>query len=163
MASKNATQERLIAKRGYYLAIMYLTRRDDLVVEDANEGDNLDLLVRCHRAKKKGIREFGVKLHGSWESISKNEANELLRPLMQKMKRQGPFPFPVCLFFFTMEKTQAWYTWIAEPMITPDDKAELVLHDDSSCAPLNDDSLDAIVARVNQWFDVFYGNLIGNV
>ncbi|MHC5539465.1 hypothetical protein ACYOEI_14705 [Singulisphaera rosea] len=33
------------------------------------------------------------------------------------MRRFGPFPSPVVLFYFTMEDEAAWYTWASEPVV----------------------------------------------
>ena len=75
---------------------------------------------------------------------------------MREILREGPFPFPVVLFFFTMEDNQEWYTWVAEPVASPDGAVELRIRDEASCQPLDDHAMDEIVARINGWYDAYY-------
>ena len=84
------------------------------------------------------------------------QANSSLYPSMQKMLRYGPFPFPVVLFFFTMEKNEGWYTWAAEPVISSDGTFALIQHGDASCRPLNSEAIDGIIDAVDRWYDAFF-------
>src|SRR5258708_1865778 len=116
--AQNTTQERFIAERVRALAVVYLTRRDDLIVTEGTADVGIDLWVTLNLADKDGHRKCGVELRGVRSAVPADHANNVLYPSMQKMLRYGPFPFPVVLFFFTMENNEGWYTWVAEPVIT---------------------------------------------
>src|SRR5437899_1765665 len=112
MADKREKRQRFIEERARALAIVHLTRRDDLVVKDSDGYPGLDLRVTIVRGKKRAARWFGVALAGTWSATTVDHVNETLKPTMQLLRRIGPFPFPVCLFHFTMEDNQGHYTWV---------------------------------------------------
>jgi hypothetical protein len=154
--AQNTTQERFIAERVRALAVVYLTRRDDLIVTEETADVGIDLWVTLNLADKDGHRKFGVELRGVRSAVTADHANNVLYPSMQKMLRYGPFPFPVVLFFFTMENNEGWYTWVAEPVITTGGEFELVQHGTASCRPLNSDAINDIVEAVDRWYDAFF-------
>jgi hypothetical protein len=159
MASKAAKREMFVAERARALAVMYLTRRSDLVVEEVRADIGLDLIVRLVPADKEGLRQFGVELRGVWSSVTKEHADKVLRGPVREAQRYGPFAFPVCLFFFTMEEDQGWYTWVAEPVLESG-KAHLRMCMDANCKPLGKAALNEIVAQVDRWYDTFFENLV---
>ena len=161
MANKAARQEMLIAKRVRALAVMYLTRRSDLMVEEVQEDIGLDLIVRFAPENKEGIRQFGVEPRGVWSSVTKEHADKVLVASVRQAQRHGPFAFPVCMFLFTMEENKAWYTWVAEPVVQTG-KAILRMHQRADCQPLNNAALNQIVAHVDRWYDTFLENLVAN-
>jgi hypothetical protein len=152
MADKNENRQRLIRERVMALAVMHLTRRPDLKVSEVDEDIGLDLRVRIQRPEG-GLREFGVELRGAWSRVTREHANSVLGVAVRQAQRYGPFVFPVCMFFFTMEETQGWYTWVAEPVISEAGKARLKYHQEASCEPLDHRALDVIVEKVNRWYD----------
>ena len=156
MAQKNALQERLIAERARASAIVYLTGRPDVTVKEDTEEIGVELLAFIRPKGRRGIRQFGVALKGAWEGVTSARAKEVLRPTMRGLLRNGPFPFPVVLFFFTMQDDRARYAWVAEPIISPDGGAELRIHDEAKCLPLDERIADGIVARINDWYDAYY-------
>ena len=159
MAKKNTLQQRLIGERIRAVAIVHLTRRPEILVHEETKDIGIDLLAFITPEDKAGVRQFGVQLKGIWESVTAQEANRVLRPKMRETIQQGPFPFPVILFFFTMEKNQAWYTWVAEPIVLPQGLATFRLHDEAQCRPLHDQAVDEIVDRVNAWYDAYYSQV----
>jgi hypothetical protein len=110
VAQKTSRQERLIRKRVRALGIMCLTRRSDLIVREETTDIGIDLLVTVHPENKEGLRQFGADLKGRWSALTSDTANAGLRPSLPKVRRYGPFPFPVVLFLFTMEEDKGWYT-----------------------------------------------------
>src|SRR6266852_8479667 len=122
MTVKERHREVLIKKRARALATMLLTRREDLAIEEVQGDIGLDYLVRFHTKGKEGLREFGVELQAVWAAATKDHADKVLRPALRQVQRHGPFPRPVCLFFYTMENDGAWYTWVAEPVRSEDGK-----------------------------------------
>jgi hypothetical protein len=159
MARKNALQERLIAERARASAIVYLTGREDVTIKEETEEIGVDLLAFIRPKGRRGIRQFGVALKGDWESVTATRAREVLRPRMRELVRGGPFPFPVMLFFFTMQDDRAWYTWVAEPVISPDGGTDLRIHEEAKCLPLDERIADGIVTRINDWYDAYYARV----
>jgi hypothetical protein len=49
------------------------------------------------------------------------QANKILGPTMGFFQGRRKFIYPVCLFFFTVrEEEQAFFTWLAEPVLNGD-------------------------------------------
>ena len=138
------------------MAIVYLTRREDLIVSEEVTDVGVDLWVTLNLEDKEGHRKFAVELRGGWSAVTAAHANKSLYPSMQRMLWYGPFPFPVVLFFFTMENNEGWYTWVAEPVASSGSDFELVQHGEASCRPLNSGAIDEIVESVDRWYDVFF-------
>ena len=159
MANGTSLKERLIGERVRALATMYLTRRSDLHVREVGEDLGYDLIVQIVRGNKSGLRQFGVELRGTRSPVSKDHADNVLRPTLKHLKEYYPFPFPVCVFFFTMDDNQGWYFWAAEPVVSAGGKPTLPLAKAPDCHPLDDAALEEIVQRVDRWFDAFYTNL----
>jgi hypothetical protein len=154
---KRATrQQRFIAERVRALAIVYLTRRDDLIVTEETAELGVDLWVTLNLDEKEGHRKFGVVLRGVWAAGTADHADKVLQPAMQGMLLYGPFPFPVVLFFFTMENNEGWCTWAAEPIVSSSGDFELVQHGKASCRPLKTEAIDEIVEAVDLWYDAFF-------
>jgi hypothetical protein len=153
MPLDRALQKRLIDKRARAMAMVRLTRRRDLDVRDEPAYDGLDMFVSI-LSKDKGRRcRFGVVLRGRLEEVSDKQANTVLGPTTRSLLRIEPVPFPVVLFLFTMHGDQGWYTWVAEPVVSPDEGPGLRRLGHPSCRPLDDEALDEIVARVVRWYD----------
>jgi hypothetical protein len=155
---KNALME----KRARALALMLLTRRAELLIEEVKEDIGLDYVVRFHTEGREGLREFCVVVRAAWEALTKDQADKVLQPSLQAVARYGPFGRPVCLFFFTMEDNGAWYTWVAEPVEAEEGKPGLRTCDEPDCRPLDKKALKEIVERVDSWYDVLFFSLSVN-
>src|SRR5947209_2882701 len=90
----------LVKKRAHALAMMLLTHREDLRIEEVNDDIGLDFIVRFHKDGKEGLREFGIEVQGVWAAVSKDHADKALRPAIQEVIQYAPFSRPVCLFLF---------------------------------------------------------------
>jgi hypothetical protein len=156
MTQKISQQKRLLRERARALATVYLTRRPDLTIREERADIGVDLLVCLHPDGKEGLRQLGVEFRGAVSAVTADHANKVLGPSMQKMLRYGPFPFPVVLFFFTMENDQGWYAWAAEPYIAADGSPELRQHGEADCRKLDEQSVDEIVDLVDRWYDAFF-------
>jgi len=140
---------------------MHLTRRDDLIVTPAGKDGGLDYLVSLTwKNEKPSLRQFGVILRAARKPANEEQLNKLLRPIMQSLQRVGEFPYPVCLFYFTMEDNQGYYTWVAEPVLTDDGKPQLQNHAAASCHKLDGPGLDRIVSQVSAWYDAFFSSIV---
>jgi len=163
MAEKEYQREIFVEKRAHALAMMLLSRREDLLIEEVVQADiGLDYIVRFHTEGKEGLREFGIQLKGRWAAVTKERADKVLRSSMQQMKRYGPSLRPVCLFFFTMENDGAWYTWVAEPIEWEDRKPMLRSYDEADCRELDRRALKDIIDRVDRWYDAIFPSLVTN-
>jgi hypothetical protein len=149
-------QEWFIAERARALAMIHLTRRDDMVVMKAAQGIGLDLLISITREKgEASVRQFGVLLRGAKSAVTEGHLERVLRPTMQQI---GPFPYPACLFYFTMDDDQGYYTWVAEPAVTPEGP-RLQMHEAPHCRKLDRAALDEIVGKVERWYDAFFSQI----
>ena len=142
-----------------FLALMHLTRRKDLVVTNAGRDAGPEYIVSITNGKgERSLRQFGVFLRGTKSPVTDEQLNEVLRPTMQSLQRIGPFPYPVCLFHFTMDDDQGYSTWVAEPEVG-DDTPRLLMHEEAHCRKLDRAALDEIVSRVDRWYDVFFARV----
>ncbi len=162
MSEREHKREILIEKRARALALMLLTRRKDLLIEEVKDDIGLDYLVRLQTEDKEGLRVFGVALRAVREAVTKDHADKVLRSSLQAMKRYGPFGRPVCLFFFTMENDAAWYTWVAEPVESDGGKPGLRYCDQPDCRPLDKKALKGVVEHVDSWYDALFPSLAVN-
>jgi hypothetical protein len=148
-----------VGERARALATVYLTRRDDLVVTKAGPGTGLDLLIFITKKEREpSVRQFGVFLRGAKGPVTEARADRILRPTMQSFLRVGPFPYPVSLFYFTMEDDQGYYTWVAEPAVEAG-QPQLRMHEAAHCPKLDAGALGEIVEKVDRWYDAFFSRI----
>lgn len=162
MSDKEQKRRALAEKRARALTRILLSRRPDLRVEEIEDEIGQDFVVRFRTQGKEGRRELGIEVKADWAALSKDQADQALRPVLQRLKRFGPFPHPLCLFYFTMENDGAWYTWIAEPLQSVDGRATLSFRDSPDCHALDKKALRDIIERVDKWYDVHFSFLLGN-
>lgn len=62
-------------------------------------------------------------------------------------------PFPVCLFFFTLDNDQGYYQWVVEPVIAGKNISKLVLTRTNIFRKLDDKEINDIISTVNNWYD----------
>ena len=153
MAKLKEDNDWFVPERTRTLALVALTRREDLDVNNGSELDHLDLLVDLTKKKKLSHKRFGVVLHGNMERTSLRDANIDLQPTLRSFLKQRLPSFPVCLFYFTMRDNQAYYTWILEPLLQETGEPRLRKREVADCKMLDHDSLDAIVTQVSKWYD----------
>jgi hypothetical protein len=155
-------KEWFLDERARALAVMHLTRRDDLKVAGPGTASDLGLafLVRIVKeASRPSLRQFGVALDASISAATEAEVNERLRPVVARYRHLGDCPYPICLFHFTMADNAGYYTWIAEPIVAPPGKPQLHTRQQPDCKKLDRKALDTIVDRVDAWYDAFYATI----
>lgn len=153
------SQEWFIEERTRALALIHLTRRDDLAVANAGPGLGMQLIVSI--AKHKGepsLRQFGVSLHGARPGTSEDDLDRTLRPAIRSLRSKGEYPYPACLFHFSMDDDQGYYTWVAEPAVV-EGGPRLLMHDAPHCHKLDRAALDDVVTRVDAWYDAFFARI----
>jgi hypothetical protein len=149
-------QDWFIAERARTLALLHLTRRKDLVITEAGRDVGLEFVVLITKEEgEASLRQFGVFLRGTKSAATEAHLNKLLHPTMAEIVRAGQFPYPVCLFYFTVDDDQGYYTWVAEPIVR-EEFPVLVMHSEPHCRKLDRSALDEIVDTVDRWYEVFF-------
>lgn len=152
-------QKWFVAERARALAMIHLTRRDDLIVTKADQGSGLEFIVSITREEgEPSLRRFGVFLRGTKGPLTEARLDAVLRPAMRSLFGMGEFPYPVCLFHFSMDDDKGHYTWVAEPSVT-DEGPRLLMHQAPHCRKLDRAALDGIVDKVDRWYDAFFGQI----
>jgi hypothetical protein len=144
--------ELFLADRVRALAVVILTRRDDVTIAEAKQGTGLDLHVYIDREDKPMRLAFGVLLRGVSSATTADNANKVLGPTVGLFQGMREFTYPVCLFFFTMRDEKAYFSWLAEPVLTGG-APKLVHPGKANCVELTDDLLDEVVERIVGWYD----------
>ncbi len=141
------------------LATVFLTRRGDLTIVETKKDTGLDFHVYVEREDKPMRLVFGVLLRSVPSPVAVAHANKVLGPTMGQFRGLRKFTYPVCLFFFTLRDEQAYFSWLAEPVVL-DGGPKLVHHDKADCIPLTDELLGQVVERIVTWYDAVEAVLI---
>ncbi len=148
----NEEKEQFIADQARALATVILTRRGDLTIVDARRDAGLDFLVSINREDKPMRLTLGILLRGMTAPVTAEEANKILSPTLGQFQGMRKFTYPVCLFFFTLRQEQAFFSWLAEPVVT-NGIPKLVHRDRANCVELTDDLLAQALEQVVAWYD----------
>jgi hypothetical protein len=152
-------QEWFITERSRNLALMHLTRRDDLRIKEADRDAGLTFLVSITGDKgEPSFRQFGVFVRGALRPTTEEHLNKTLRRTLQSLAQLGEFPYPVCLLYFTMHDDQGYYTWVAEPAVV-DGEPRLLVHAEAHCRKMDRQALDEMVDQVDRWYDAFFARV----
>jgi hypothetical protein len=145
-------RELFLADRVRALAAVILTRRDHLTIVDTKQSTGLDLHVTIDREDKPMRLAFGVLLRGVSSPMTADNANKVLGPTIGQFQGMRKFTYPVCLFFFTMRDEKAYFSWLAEPVLTGG-APKLFHHAKADCIELTDELLGQVVERIVGWYD----------
>jgi hypothetical protein len=148
-------KEWFVAERARALAMVLLTRRDDLLVKETREENGLDYTVYVRTAEDVGNRPFGVHLAATMTPVTLDGAGKEVETALAKARSLGPFQFPVCAFYFTVKDDQGYYAWAYEPVITEAGQPRLQAPADPHCRKLGNETLEEIVSAVRRWYDSF--------
>ena len=148
----NDSKERLLAERLRALATVILTRRGDLTVVESKQDTGLDFHVYVDREDKPMRLTFGVLLRGLPSAVTIEQANTLLGPTLGQFQGMRKFTYPVCLFFLTMREEQAYFSWLAEPVVN-DGAPKLIHHTKVKSVELTDGLLGHVVEQIVAWYD----------
>lgn len=153
----NNKQPWYIGLRSEALAVVYLTGRDDLIVSQQKQGQGvLDFSVTITKDGNYTGRIFGVQVKAtvsSSELIEHDDMFKLKNQEYNKLKNFRDLPFPVCLFFFTLDNDKGYYRWILEPIIKEGNNVALKFNENQELKNLNDQEINNIIAMVNNWYD----------
>lgn len=146
-----------IGLRSKALAVVYLTRRDDLIVDTEKKEHDLDILVSIRQNGKNINRIFGVEVKAikSSPNIIQNDhifniegAN--INVLQSRFIKCN---FPICLFFFTLDNDNGYYKWISEPILDNENSNKLKSNGSPEFRKLTNEAINDIVSLVNQWYE----------
>ncbi len=155
----NESKEHFIADQVRALATIILTRRGDLTIVETKKDTGLDFHVYIDREDKPMRLMFGVLLRGVPSPVTPDHANKVLGPTMGQFRGMRKFTYPVCLFFFTTRDEQAFFSWLAEPVVN-DDVPKLVHNDKANVVPLTNEHLDQVIQQIVAWYDAVEAVLI---
>lgn len=140
-----------IAERAESLAVMYLTRRQDLVIERMKSADyGFDILVTILRDNLPTGRVFGVQVKAQDTAIG-NLQDISLSIARQTTEYLHNVPFPLYLFLFTMEGDKGYYRWLNN-VIADSNQVSPVLQKEQWHS-LDENGIRQIVDDVNAWYD----------
>jgi hypothetical protein len=155
----NEAKEQLLAEQVRALATIILTRREDLTIVETKRDTGIDFHVRIDREDKPMRLTFGVLLRGVVAPTTADEATHILVPTMGQFQGMRKFTYPVCLFFFTLRQEQAFFAWLAQPVVH-DGTPKLLHHQQATCVPLTSACLDQVIEEVVNWYDAVASVLI---
>jgi hypothetical protein len=101
-----------IHERAEHLALMYLTRCQDLAIEQMNADSGLDMLVTILQDQLPTGRFFGVEIKGQDKAFKNVQQVASLVLPQQEQRYFQDIPFPVCALLFTMEDDNGYYKWL---------------------------------------------------
>jgi hypothetical protein len=150
----NVTQ--FFEQRAIHLAILHLTRREDLIVTQPRRDYGLDILVEIGHGKRATGRMFGVQIKAQQalpiSSHDQGTASHVTIDMQPSTVLQD-LPFPLCWFVFQMHDDGGYYRWLNEPSIQHGDEPLLRVNHDNTFAPLTSDAIDRIVEQVTLWYE----------
>lgn len=145
-----------IGRRAESLAIVYLTRRDDLIISQPTPNQGLDFLITITKDGVYTGRLFGIEVKATDSTSNLKKHNDILKLDKNRLIRLEKFkdlPFPVCLFFFILENDQGYYKWILEPKIDGEKQVQLHFKEDDDLKRLDDKEIANIISSINSWYD----------
>ena len=146
-----------LGERAEQLAIVYLSRRDDLTITRPTEADyGFDLTVSLMQSGNYTGRIFGVQVkairsHKQIRKASPTGKEFIIEHKPERIPRD--IPFPLCLFVFTMDDDAGFYKWIKKPGASADGIPPLALDDTATFHQLSHEALDQLISEVNQWYE----------
>ena len=151
------TEAWYVGERAESLAIVHLTRRQDLLVASdlSHEDKGIDLLVTLKKHGQRTGRVFGVVVKGtvSSEGLPGKLIRYVSKFATEELGSVRDVPFPVCLFFFAVDQGLGHYGWIVEPVHDAKTCSKLRVNKRWHLETLNGRSIDRMVAQVTAWYD----------
>ena len=148
----NESREHFIADQVRALATILLTRRGDLTIVETKKHTGLDFHVTIDREDKSMRLMFGVLLRGVPSPVTPDQASKVLEPTMGQFQGMREFTYPDCLFLFALREEQAFFYWLAEPVVN-DGVPKLVHHNKANVVPLTNEFLERVIQQIVGWYD----------
>jgi hypothetical protein len=166
-----AAEPWFVAERAEALAVVYLTRRDDvevIPVSPAASHPGYDLLIQLRQGDPATRPSFGIIVKGTRSQRHSNRGTRPASfPIAYKAGELAPNTIPVCLFVFTVDDELGYYRWLQQPRITneqatlrnnlpsadqrSDQPDRIILN--TAVAPLDNQAIEQMIAQVAQWYE----------
>ena len=142
----------LLEQRALRLAIVHLSRRNDLLIAQAKDEYGIDLLVSLAQEGKISGRVFGVLVKASRFLSAKAVGVEKNQFKLQVSVSVIPedLPFPLALFVFNMEDDEGYFRWL----LSPANASRLSLNHEPIFTQISTATIDQAVAQVNRWYEL---------
>lgn len=144
-----------IGQRAESLAVMYLTRRNDLIVSRQQKDYGLDFLVTITQGGGYSGRLFGVEVKATASTPKSAQHDNFITIPVDEAATNYPteFPFPVCLLFFTLDNDYGYYKWLLEPVVEAQHNPKLIFNQSNQLKKLSDEAIDDMISSINLWYD----------
>jgi len=147
----------IMQQRAESLTVMYLTRRDDLIVLKQKKDKDyiLDFLVTITKGSVNSGRLFGIEVKATASRIKSIGHDDVVEIKLKNNQIDffAELPFPVCLFFFTPENDHGYYKWILQPVIADQHNPKLHFERNNDFKKLTDEEINKIIDVINIWYD----------
>jgi len=145
----------LLEQRALHLAIVHLSRRDDLSIEQPKDDYGVDLLVTVNQDGKITGRLFGVIVKASRSLSVRASGEENQFKIQTNLPRiLEELPFPLALFVFNMADDKGYFRWLLAPIRTQERPAGLPLNQANTFTKILPSTIDNAIAQVNQWYEM---------
>lgn len=141
--------EYFVGVRAEQLAIVYLTRSQNLAIERMQADCGLDMLVTILRDHVPTGRVFGIQIKGRDKAFKNLQHASLTLPQEAKNYIQD-LPFPVCILLFTMEDDKGYCKWLKYP---GQSNQRFYSMEQNQWYSLDEYQVDQLLEAVNAWYD----------
>ncbi len=139
-----------IDERAQQLAIVYLTRSQNVAVEKMKADYGLDVLVTVLRDQLPTGRVFGVQIKGRDRAFKDVQQEASLTLSQKESYAVQDLPFPVCILIFSMENDKGYYRWLKYPGESSKRFRSL---EQNQWRSLDESPIEQIIEDVNAWYD----------
>lgn len=136
--------------RAVQLAIVHLTRRDDVAVIQEPQDYGVDLLVSLQEDGRNVGRLLAVQVKAVRSTMSLSRVGHDSGPADASF---SAFRFPLCLFVFSMEDDQGYWRWLRRPVSDASANRRLTTEQDETLHRLTDQTIDQILNAIRDWYD----------
>jgi hypothetical protein len=134
-------------QRAVSLAIVFLTREQDLLVNRESSGV-ADLVINIQVENQIGVSFYAISnLISPLDLLN----DSLKLPHFQHDKYKN-FLYPCCEFIFDEKNNQKYYQWICKPIVAQNGKRELVYQVTTNLQILDQSALIQIKNEVVKWY-----------
>ena len=148
MTAVQESKIRFYKERAAQLAIVYLTRRDDLRVQNPLPDMGIDLFVSLLKNEKATGRFWGVVARGvATEAAAEKEQSGVLGE--NALLRDAPFP--ICEFVFAMDTDAGFWRWLREP--AEGETTRLVWSGHKNLRTLDNAAIESICQTAHLWYE----------
>ena len=141
-----------IDQRAEQLAFVYLSRRDDLLINKQAPDALIDYLVTITEHGKYTGKMFGVQVKAQVSIRAEHRGAAFVLALAPPVI-PADIPFPLCLFVFSMDTDAGYSRWLKAPTVDVTGKATLAVNQQNLFKALTRDEFDQIIRSINLWYE----------